>query len=713
MLWNLGFSDRREVLPSENIEGVPTAEVAVIYKEKGLLPDYLLHSNFREYIWMEDKWWHYSTTIFVEKKSGFTPFLECKGLDYKYSFFINDKLRLEGEGMFTPVNINLSEYGGNEINLRVLFHPIPKKGPEEGPAQAAAAVKPAVSYGWDFHPRLVPVGFYDEVNLVYKPKSRIENVEMDYFVSEDLSKITGEIRVIINSAEGVCEAEITDERQTVVCAGSVHGNVERALEFEIENPELWWCVGHGAQNFYKLKVVLKSADGRTLDTYEKRIGFRKVQLVMNEGAWEGETFPKTQAKVPITIELNGKRIFAKGTNLTPCDMFGSKLTPELYTRLLNLISDCNMNIVRMWGGGIVNKEKFFELCDELGIMVWQEFTLACNNYENDLNYLETLDRESRSIISRLKKHPSVVLWCGGNELFCSWSGMTNQAHALRILDRNCFELDRHTPFLATSPLYGMGHGHYLPLNDDGTEVMTDFLHSDFTAYTEFGMPAPASADYIRGIISEKDFENFAPGTDWEVHAAMNSWDKKPETWFSKNLIRQYFGQESDFEQLVDNGQTLQSEVYKNLFEEMRRKWPRNSMALNWCFNEPWPTVANNSLLSYPLQPKPAYYAVKKALQDELLTVRFEKMLWSPGEKFTGEIFFLNDLNTASQHKAFHILVTTLNGRHLLKIESSELHDFKFEFLVREDFPKRFLLKLVQSVTENEYLLFNSKGDDIR
>ncbi|MEI6603115.1 MAG: glycoside hydrolase family 2 TIM barrel-domain containing protein [Clostridia bacterium] len=717
MIWKLGHSASETTQPENWIDGAATAEVAVIYQEKGLLPDYHLYSNFREYNWMEDKWWHYVTSFFVENKKGQTPVLKFLGLDYQYNIHINDILQMQGEGMFTPVDLDLSAYVGSEVNVRVLFHPIPKKVPEEGPAQAAAAVKPAVAYGWDFHPRLVPTGFYDDVVLTYVPVQRIEDVSVDYFVADDLSQVTGELRVSLNSTDGVCAAEIVDAHQTVVCAGSAHGDVEKVFAFVIEDPKLWWCVGHGAQNFYTLKVVLKNQARTVIDSYAKRIGFRKVELVMNEGAWEGEAFPKTQAKVPITIQLNGKKIFAKGTNLTPNDMFGSKLTPELYQGLLTLVKDCNMNIVRMWGGGIVNKEAFFALCDEMGIMVWQEFPLACNKYDNDDNYLRVLDRESRAIISRLKKHPSVVLWCGGNELFCSWSGMTNQSHALRLLDRNCFEMDRHTPFLATSPLYGMGHGNYLPLNDNGTEVMTDFIHSDFTAYTEFGMPAPASADYIRSIIAEKDFENFAPGTDWEVHAAMNSWDKKPETWFCKNLIRHYFGKESDFEQLVDNGQTLQAEVYKNLFEEMRRKWPRNSMALNWCFNEPWPTAANNSLVSYPLTPKPGYYGVKRALQDELLTVKIEKMIWNPGETCKCEIVLLNDHLVVPQQKTFHILVTTLNGRHLAKFDGFEISGdavavqkiAAFEFEIKEDFPHRFLVKVVRDGLENEYLLFHSKG----
>ena len=158
-----------------------------------------------------------------------------------------------------------------------------------------------------------------------------------------------------------------------------------------------------------------------------------------------------------------------------------------------------MNLLRVWGGGIVNKEAFYEQCDELGLMVWQEFPLACNNYEGTPAYLRVLDQESKSIISRVRRHASHVIWCGGNELFNNWSGMTEQSLALRLLNRNCFDMDPGTPFLMTSPVMGMGHGHYR-FSSDGVEVYKWMSEAANTAYTEFGCPGPASADYLRGFI---------------------------------------------------------------------------------------------------------------------------------------------------------------------------------------------------------------------
>ena len=122
------------------------------------------------------------------------------------------------------------------------------------------------------------------------------------------------------------------------------------------------------------------------------------------------------------------------------------------------------NLLRVHGGGSVNKESFYELCDEMGIMVWQEFPLACNEYPDEDEYLDVLKQDAASIICRLRTHPCLVMWCGGNELFNGWSGMTEQHHALRLLDSLCYEYDRFTPFNMTSPLLGMSHGNYVQLN---------------------------------------------------------------------------------------------------------------------------------------------------------------------------------------------------------------------------------------------------------
>lgn len=341
------------------------------------------------------------------------------------------------------------------------------------------------------------------------------------------------------------------------------------------------------------------------------------------------------------MEINGRRIFCKGTNWVNPEIFPGKITRERYNELLDFAVKANFNLLRVWGGGIVNKESFYELCNEKGILVWTEFPLACNNYEGTPEYLKILKQESESIIKRIRKHPSNALWSGGNELFNSWSGMTDQSLALRLLNSQCYLFDPATPFIPTSPLFGMAHGSYIFRDFDGkTEVYEWMANAKATAYTEFGMPGPSPVEMLKTIIPEDELFPPQPGTSWETHHAFKAW--VGDTWLMKDLLYDYFGQPENLEELVKNGQWIQCEGYKCIFEEARRQKPWCAMALNWCYNEPWPTAANNSILNYPAKPKPAFYAVSNSCRPVLASARIKKFRWKAGEKFTTQLFILND-----------------------------------------------------------------------
>jgi beta-mannosidase len=218
--------------------------------------------------------------------------------------------------------------------------------------------------------------------------------------------------------------------------------------------------------------------------------------------------------------------------------------------------------------------------------------------------------------------------------------MTDQSLALRMLNKNCYELDPQRPFLMTSPLMGMAHGHYKFRDEQGNEVYQWMARANNTAYTEFGMPGPSTADYIRRFIPESDLFPPRRGTAWETHHAFGAW--QTEDWLNLETIEHYFGPCESLEQLSERGQRLQAEGYKAIYEEARRQKPKCSMALNWCFNEPWPTAANNSLINWPAEPKPAYEAVKASCRPVLASARVGKFSWKEGEIFAPELWILND-----------------------------------------------------------------------
>jgi beta-mannosidase len=416
------------------------------------------------------------------------------------------------------------------------------------------------------------------------------------------------------------------------------------LRRTIKNPALWWPHDQGAPALHESSVELLDAAGEVVDFRTQRIGFRAVRMVMAPGQWRWrDEFPKTRSLPPFTLEINGRALFAKGANWVSPEIFPGLAGRETCDALLDLARGAHMNLLRLWGGAPAQKEFFYERCDELGIMVWQEFPLACNCYPDDPAYLGVLDRESRSLIARLKPHPSVVLWCGGNELFNHWSGMTDQALPLRLLASNCYQLDPARPFLPTSPVEGVGHGHYVFRDPQtGVEAWAMFQDSRCTAYTEFGVPAPASEEILREIIPEKEL--FPPRRDgsWAAHHALGAWQEQEDSHLYPETLEHYFGPADSLAQLVGRGQLLQSEGLKGIYEEARRQKPSASMALCWCFNEPWPAAANLSVVSWPARPKPALAAVAAACRPLLASARIRKFAWSEGESFDAQLWWLND-----------------------------------------------------------------------
>jgi beta-mannosidase len=234
------------------------------------------------------------------------------------------------------------------------------------------------------------------------------------------------------------------------------------------------------------------------------------------------------------------------------------------------------------------------------------------------------------------------MWCGGNELFNSWGGMTEQSLALRLLNSQCLLLDPKTPYINTSPIIGMAHGHYVFRDwENGEEVYARMARSHNTAYTEFGMPAPSSIEVLKTIIPENELWPPQRGASWESHHAFNAW--VGDTWLMQGMIEDYFGKSKNLEELISNGQLLQSEGYKAIYEEARRQKPYCSMALNWCFNEPWPTAANNTLINWPYIPKPGFFAVSDACRPFLASAKITNLKWKEGEEFSSDIWLLNDL----------------------------------------------------------------------
>ena len=372
---------------------------------------------------------------------------------------------------------------------------------------------------------------------------------------------------------------------------------------------------------------------------------------MNSGAWnEPKEEIKTRSVPPMQLVVNGKKIFMKGSNWLSPEVFPAKVSDETYDILTDYAVELNFNIFRMWGDAPVAREKFFELCDQKGIMVWQEFTMACNQYPDDEAYLKVLEQEAVSIIKRLRKHPSLTRWTCGNELFNGWSCMTEQSLALRTLDALTLRLSPQIPFNFTSPVMGVGHGPYyflLPKLKPAEDMFQVFARSRFTLYCEFGISSMSPIETIKKIIPENERFPVRQSPAWATHHAYKSTTPNPyfdiyDVHCNKRVVSLIFGEPKTLEEHIENSQFLQAQGYKFIFEETRRQKPYCSGGINWCYNDAWESAANQSIIAYPHIKKPAFEAVKAACRPFLFSAKPEKFTWKAGEIFPLQIFALND-----------------------------------------------------------------------
>lgn len=592
----------------------------------GILDDLQFGNNVAKLEKTESFYWEYRTEIHYEAKPDEKIYFVAEGIDYKYSILLNENEIYFGEGIYTPVRIDITDKVYKGSVLKVLIHPHPKKKGVlvRSREEAAASCKPPVHYGWDWNPRLLISGFWMPAYIETVSEDSILFCEPHYVLNAEGT--AAKLHFDIKSGSVPKITVIDPDGKKVYCGTDT--------DFELRDIRLWWCNGQGEAALYSYQVCTGT------DMKEGTIGFRTVSLVMNAGTLkEPSKFPKDEYPLPITIELNGRRIFAKGSNYVNPDIFSANTTAELNRELVKFAAEANMNIFRMWGGAGIAKPEFYDFCDAYGIMVWQEFPLACNNYEGDSHYLSVLGREASSIITSLRRHPCHVLWCGGNELFNGWSGMSDQSLPLRLLNKICYELDSSKPFIMTSPRCGMGHGGYTFLDDSG-EVYNVFQSSSKTAYTEFGVPSVTSLDELKKIIPQDEMYPINPTESWVAHHGMDALGHM--RWVCLDVLEHYFGKMNSIEEIINYSSWLQCEGYKAAFEEGRRQWPHCSMTINWCYNEPWITAARNSIIGYPNLRKPAYYAVKSALRPTVATARIPKFTWNENEKLSFELWYHND-----------------------------------------------------------------------
>lgn len=608
--------------------------------------------------WVPERTWVYATRFREPPRAGQECRLRFEGIDFEADIFLNGELLGHHLGMFSAAEYEVAGLLRAEPAnaLAVVIAPAPREEPQVGRTERVRTAKSRMGYGWDFCPRLVNLGIWDGVSMEWSGPHRIVDVSVRTTIERDSGAADLEVSVELAAGGGealAVEASLSVDGSEVAVAtvglpaDSIPGEVRTALlQLGLERPRLWWPNGSGEAVLHDLAVRLLDRAGRELDHHNQPLGIRSATLVPNEGA-----APDAR---PYTLEINGRRSYLRGWNWVPLDaLYGPRRTAKLQ-HLLGLARAANVNLLRVWGGGLIERTDFYEACDRLGIMVWQEFPLSSSGFadwpSDEPAYLAHLAAEAQAAVRRRRRHPSLVLWCGGNELAdIRGKPLDESAPAIGLLREVVERLDPGRAWLPTSPsgpefAYDLAtiardpdglHDVHGPWEHQGLEEQytlanrgTSLLHS------EFGAEGMASPEVIAATVPEA--ERWPAGRETPVYAHRGAW------WNNEPFVQRAFGGSlDDVPSLARASRLLQAEALGySVAADRRRAW-RNSGSIPWQFDEPYPMAWSTSAVDYYGRPKPAYHAVAQAYRPVTISASFARQAWAGFRAFAADVWLSN------------------------------------------------------------------------
>ena len=622
--------------------------------DNGLIEDPYYRLNERSLQWIDKEDWIYEVSFDAGALTrGYEHIrLEFLGLDTYADVFLNETQILTADNMFrrwaAEVKPLLKERGNV---LRIYFHsPIKKALPQyeslpyryeawndqadngglAGKKLSPFTRKAGYHYGWDWGPRLVTSGIWRPVKLQGWNSLRLEDVfHHQHEVSHETAR--AETQVEIEAAAPVENAVITvSDGKRVLGSRSVqlHVGMNRvSVPFTIDNPKLWWCRGMGESDLYTFRTAVEQG-GRVLAEHSTQVGLRSVTVEKKPDAY-GRS---------LRFLLNGEPVFCKGANYIPCDCFLPRITPETYERTIQDAVDVNMNMLRVWGGGIYEDDYFYELCDRQGILIWQDFMYACAVYPAEGALLENMRMEAIDNVKRLRNHPCVVYWCGNNENQDSWlSGWkydvdkVDPKYSGIIWKQYEEQYYRMLAKVVAEYAPGMGYQPTSPFSDYGA-MSND--HEGDRHYWEVWHAKKPIAEYNRQrsrFFSEYGFQSFPCFETVKRYAPLpEDQDISSEVMMShqrggehaNNLIKSYllneYHEPRDFESFLYASQILQGDAIKTAIEAHRRDKGYCWGSLYWQHNDCWPVASWSSRDWYGVW-KAQHYFARYAFADILIS----------------------------------------------------------------------------------------------
>ncbi len=630
--WRLGRSMETNVQFAADVGPFPADAPGTVQQtliREGVIPDWYEGVHSRDAEWAENRHWIFEAWIPEDAVPKGEPVqLRALGLDYGGWIQIDRKDVAEFSGALIPHEIDLTEHlsDGKSHLLGIVFDEPPAEQGQIGYSNRSKFFKPRYSYSWDWVPRMVPIGITDRLFLVSGVTIgfQVEHVQSDLDEDNKTGRVVA--KVAATSAAAEITATVSDGGKAIkeTTMPADEGTVTLVLGGLTVEP--WWPNGMGPTKTYTLELAAKDASGSVIWSESRPVGFKRIEWQPCEGAPE-------EAEPWICV-VNGKPVFLQGANwVPPCASYPDSKEQD-YCDLLTLYRDMGCNLLRVWGGGILETESFYRLCDEFGILVWQEFPLSSSGINNapprDLAAISKLVDISASYIQRRCHHVSLLMWCGGNELMERRT--TNGPEVPVDYDHPCIAamkavVARNDPsrrFVPSSPSgpafyahpdnYGKGvhhdtHGPWgLGPANGGFKTLDDWRQywegDDSLLRSEVGMPAAATRE---------QFDRY--------HGGMPVWPVTNEYWrHSSSWWLQWdrYGEqlkdlddEAALNEYIRLTQEVQAEAYAIAASTSKNRFPKCGGFFIWMGHDCFPCAANNSVIDFMRNPKPAYYALKK------------------------------------------------------------------------------------------------------
>lgn len=640
--------------------------------EAGLIPDPDYGFNSRACEWTGERDWVYLTELASPDlpPNGIAR-LRFEGVDYECHVYLNGQHLGDHTGMYDAFEFDITDRlaagsrsydsghpaaGANQ--LVVIVEHAPREVGQIGRTSEVKLWKARFAYDWDWCTRLVPVGIYDGVSLLVTGPAFIADVQVETELAEDLTEADIHIAVTLGGASrgANIRAEISLDGEVVASGGT---------DLHISDPQLWWPNGYGEQPLYEAHVSLLDGEGQLLDERTTTFGLRRVRMIPNDDA--------PAEALPYVLEVNGRRVFMKGWNWAPIAQLYGRTPRERYGRWLRMARNAHCNMLRVWGGGLLEKPAFYDLCDRYGIMVWQEFIQSSSGIDNrpstSPEYLAYIRDQAEKMIPRRRNHPSLILWCGGNELMHDdWRPLDDTHPALAVLKSCVHRLDPGRLWLPTSasgPVENASPDHVGKMHDvhgpwqyQGPEGHYRFYNGiDPLLHAEFGVEGAANIAAMRRCNPAEQL--------WPPDETNPLWMHRGSWWIQRKMMETVFGPIEDLETYVLMSQFLQAEGLRYAIEANRRRKWHCAGTSPWQFNESWPNLSCTNVLDYSGQPRPAYWWCRGAYEPLHVSARYEKLGWQPGEQFRAEVWVNNSLDPIDECAVGWQIVDLL-GRVLAK-----------------------------------------------